>query len=57
MMLAWDNRQDRDIALRSAKFRPHSPNVTPLSVEELKAMNKRREDWRKYIPKSQEGGR
>ena len=51
MMLAWDKSQERSLALRSAQFRPYSPNVVPFSVEELCEMERQGINWRTFIPK------
>ena len=49
MMLAWDKSQDRSVALRSAQFRPYSPNVVPFSNDELKEMARANVNWRIFI--------
>ena len=50
MMLAWDKCQEKSLALRSAEFRPYSPNVVPFSVEELRELARQKVDWR-TLPK------
>ena len=55
MMRAWDEQQRKYAHFRSAEFRPYSPNVVPISVEELKRMEQDGIDWRAFIPKKQTG--
>ena len=44
--------QDQYIERRSAEWRPYSPNVLPLSTNELRLMEKLNINWRDYLPGS-----
>ena len=48
MLEAWDRVQDTYAYARSAEWRPHSPNVVPLSLQELKYAQWNRIPWRPY---------
>ena len=48
----WKHMQDQYIERRSAEWRPYSPNVLPLSTNELRLMEKLNINWRDYLPGS-----
>lgn len=48
----WDRMQDQYIERRSAEWRPYSPNVLPLSTDELRLMERLEINWRDYLPGS-----
>lgn len=48
----WDHMQDQHIERRSAEWRPYSPNVLPLSADELRLMENLKINWRDYLPGS-----
>jgi hypothetical protein len=50
MMQAWECAQVRFPWMRSADFRPGSPNVVPRSVADLLLLQKTGGDWRKLVP-------
>lgn len=50
---SWQNLQKNSTIYRSKEWRPNSPNVLPLSREELSEMQKRDIDWQEYLPGSQ----
>lgn len=41
-----------NVIYRSREWRPYSPNVLPLSKEELSAMKELGIDWKSYLPGS-----
>lgn len=45
----WDRVQDSYTYARSAEWRPHSPNVLPLSLDELKFAEWNGIYWRDYL--------
>ena len=49
MRQRWDDYQKNVPCFRSKQFTPNSPNVVDFSVDELKEMEARGEDWRQYI--------
>lgn len=49
---AWENLQECSIIYRSQEWRPNSPNVLPLSLEELSEMENRDIDWKQFLPNS-----
>jgi hypothetical protein len=53
MMRAWTVRQNLYAFLRSAEFRPYSPNVVPFSVLKLEEMEEQGVNWRQFIPAGQ----
>lgn len=48
----WNHMQDQYLERRSAEWRPHSPNVLPLSADELRLMETLKMNWRDYLPGS-----
>ncbi len=44
--------QDQYIERRSTEWRPYSPNVLPLSADELRLMEKLNINWRDFLPGS-----
>lgn len=49
---SWNELQERSVIYRSREWRPNSPNVLPLSREELSQMAARGIDWKQYLPGS-----
>lgn len=48
----WNRMQDQYIERRSTEWRPYSPNVLPLSADELRLMEKLNINWRDFLPGS-----
>lgn len=49
---SWAHLQESNVIYRSKEWRPYSPNVLPLSKEELNAMRELGIDWKNYLPDS-----
>lgn len=47
---SWAHLQKSNVIYRSREWRPYSPNVLPLSKEELSAMKELGIDWKSYLP-------
>lgn len=47
---SWAHLQKSNVIYRSKEWRPYSPNVLPLSKEELSAMKELGIDWKSYLP-------
>lgn len=47
---SWAHLQHSNVIYRSKEWRPYSPNVLPLSKEELSAMKELGIDWKSYLP-------
>ncbi|OCA02820.1 hypothetical protein AC781_08540 [Akkermansia glycaniphila] len=45
---AWEGVQELYVHARSAAWRPFSPGVVPLSIEELEYLDLHRIDWKQY---------
>lgn len=47
---SWAYLQKSNVIYRSKEWRPYSPNVLPLSKEELSTMKELGIDWKNYLP-------